>query len=566
MAIEVELPDGSIAEFPDGTPPEVMKAAIQKRFKPQAGKSAAEMTPEELNANNARLTGTPVNLDPAANSGFGQNLAAGFGKAFVDTGEGLKQLVGMGMTPEQVAERRQLDAPLMSTGGGILGNVLGQVTQIATPVGGGARLASYAGKATPYVAAAARGGAFAATQPVATGESRGGNTATGAALGTLGQGVATVASRAATSAKASLGPVVRESIEAARRMGIPLNVSQVTNSGPIRAAQSITKYLPFSGAAKSAQAQQEAFNRAVGKTFGADSAVLSDDVMKAARQKLSQQFDEIYSRNDVAITPDTVRRLAEVERRAFQDMVPEQAGVIRNQINKILAEAGDGTITGRKYQALRTALQKAEKGDANIGRVVKEVRSELDDAAAQSIRPQDAATLTKIRSGWANLRTTEDALGQVSGASGNLRPAALWPLIRKGSTKEMRELAKIGQNVLKEGMADSGSAQRIMYQGLLTGGAGAGGLMTGGLAGATSALTGLGQVAAGGALFGRALNSKAAANLLQQGKPTAGLARLAKAAPRLLPVIPAQAAAADVPMDIGTVSGYDRNDPRYRGD
>ena len=30
--IEVDLPDGSIAEFPDGTPPEVMKRALQKRF------------------------------------------------------------------------------------------------------------------------------------------------------------------------------------------------------------------------------------------------------------------------------------------------------------------------------------------------------------------------------------------------------------------------------------------------------------------------------------------------------------------------------------------------------
>jgi hypothetical protein len=33
--IEVELPDGSIAEFPDGTPNDVMKAAIQKRFPTQ---------------------------------------------------------------------------------------------------------------------------------------------------------------------------------------------------------------------------------------------------------------------------------------------------------------------------------------------------------------------------------------------------------------------------------------------------------------------------------------------------------------------------------------------------
>lgn len=32
MSIEVELPDGSIAEFPEGTPPETIKAALQKKF------------------------------------------------------------------------------------------------------------------------------------------------------------------------------------------------------------------------------------------------------------------------------------------------------------------------------------------------------------------------------------------------------------------------------------------------------------------------------------------------------------------------------------------------------
>lgn len=33
--MEIELPDGSIAEFPDGTPPETIKAALQKRFPPK---------------------------------------------------------------------------------------------------------------------------------------------------------------------------------------------------------------------------------------------------------------------------------------------------------------------------------------------------------------------------------------------------------------------------------------------------------------------------------------------------------------------------------------------------
>jgi hypothetical protein len=455
------------------------------------------------------------------------------------------------MTPEQVAERRQMDAPLMSTGGGITGNVLGQVAQVAVPVGGGARLLSYAGKASPYIAAAARGGAFAATQPVATGESRGSNAAMGAALGAAGQGAATVAGRLAAKAKAAIGSEVSKSIDAARRMGIPLNVAQTGASNAIKALQAGTKYLPFSGAASSLRRQQEAFNRALSKTFGADAGTLSDDVMREARKKLSAQFDDVYSRNDVQITPAVVRKLASVERAAFSDMEEAKALVVRNQINKILSEAQSGSMTGQKYQSLRTAFQELEKGNPEIARMVKVVRTELDDAAVNSISAADAAILKKVRPQWANLRTTEDALKQVGGAAGNVRPASIWPLIRKGSTQEMRVLGKIGQNVLKDGIGDSGTAPRVMVQQALGGGIGAP------IAMATD-LTGL---AAGGLIAGRVLNSNTASRLLGQGRPSAGLAKIAKTAPRLLPVIPAQAAA----MDIGTVSGYDPNDPRYRG-
>ncbi len=42
--IEVELPDGTIVEFPEGTPPEVMKGALQKKF---GGQQAAPTQPQE---------------------------------------------------------------------------------------------------------------------------------------------------------------------------------------------------------------------------------------------------------------------------------------------------------------------------------------------------------------------------------------------------------------------------------------------------------------------------------------------------------------------------------------
>lgn len=58
--IEVELPDGSIAEFPEGTTPDVIKGALQKRFAaPQA-----QPSPQMQDAN-AQLSALTQNADPA---------------------------------------------------------------------------------------------------------------------------------------------------------------------------------------------------------------------------------------------------------------------------------------------------------------------------------------------------------------------------------------------------------------------------------------------------------------------------------------------------------------------
>lgn len=516
--------------------------AIAKRIQGMGQVSARPKTVEEL---------TPgISTDPTAGNSFLQNLTIGAGKSVMDTGMGLSQLFGVGPSEAEVAERRAADAPLMATGGGLTGNILGAAAQTVIPVGGATRLASYAGRAAPYISAGLRGAAFAGAQPIAEGESRATNAAVGGGLGVLGQGIASGAGVAANRAVESLSPVVRQSIASARAAGIPLNVAQVTNSAPIRAAQAVTKYLPFSGASKSAKAQQEAFNRAVARSFGEDAPTLSDDVMRGARRRLGDQFDDIYGRNEVAITPDVARRMAQVESNAARDLTGDEAGRVARQFQRILDDAGEGVMSGDKYKSLRGAIKKLED-NTQTGQYVRELRQLLDDAAVQSVGPDDAARLAKIRGQYANLRVAEDALKQVSGAAGDIRPASLFPLIRKGSTKEMRELAKIGQNVLKETIGDSGTGQRNLWAGLLTGGA---------------AMSGLGKLAAGGILAGRALNSQTASKLLQQGRPTQGLARLLQPAPKLLPLAAPAVAPLVAPFDIGTASGYDRNDPRYRGD
>ena len=72
----------------------------------------------------------------------------------------------------------------------------------------------------------------------------------------------------------------------AERAGIPLHLSQVSPSRFLKGAQAVTSHLPFTGAGKAAQNQQQAFNRALGRSFGVDNAKeLTDDVMQAGLTK-----------------------------------------------------------------------------------------------------------------------------------------------------------------------------------------------------------------------------------------------------------------------------------------
>ena len=302
-------------------------------------------------------------------------------------------------------------------------------------------------------------------------------------------------------------------------MGIPLTAGQVSRSLPVKVVASAGKYLPFSGYAKAASRQQEGANRAVAKTFGADAPKLTDDVMHRARKNLSRQFEEIYERNAIPITEKGARKLAEIERQASRRLTNDEGQVLRNQLDDILDNADDGVLTGQKYQAMRTALKKAE-GDDKLGTAVRELRQALDDIAADAVGPQDQATLKALRSQWANFRTTENALKQNAGAGGDIRLAALWPLIRKGSTKEMRELARMGQTLLKDPINDSGTAQRTFGYNLLMGG--------GSLAN-PALIPLIAKAAIGGATVGRAANSNTLARMLarpNRGKPTSRLGDL----------------------------------------
>lgn len=151
---------------------------------------------------------TQQNVDPHTNAQrdvaqdmpLASQIAAGAGKAVTDLPMGVRQITG-NASQQEVDEKKAMDAPLMATGGGMAGNIGGNVAMAALPglgaVGAGKTLAMPALQAAGrYVLTSpatlggaatqgAMGAAQSALQPVATGESRIVNTGLGAAGGAL---------------------------------------------------------------------------------------------------------------------------------------------------------------------------------------------------------------------------------------------------------------------------------------------------------------------------------------------------------------------------------------------
>lgn len=525
-----------------------------------------EMTPDEKLAYEDRLTGTSLN--PTDGNGFWQNVRIGAGKSLADTGRGLAQLVGAGPSAAEVDDQRRLDAPLMATGGGMTGNIGGAVLQSIVPVGGGARLASYAGRAAPYVSSGLRGAAFAGAQPVSSEESRGMNATVGGVSGVVGQGISSGANTLARGAAARLEPVARDLAKKANDAGLRLGLGQISDNPLTRTITSQLERLPFSGAGSRNQANQETFNELVGGTFGAKGKKITPDVFAEAKERLGGEFERLSAQNELLPGPRLTNELAAISDEAARLAQSETGRMVNGWVSELIGKAGPtGAIPGKAYQSFDSAIGKAMKAGGEpalyLGRLRDAVRGAMDD----SISPADRLAWQTARKRYAALKTVEPLVAK--SATGDIPPSQLMQRMTADKAGKSRmavgnggtlgELARIGQRFLKDA-PNSGTADRLAVNSAVAGGLW--GLQDRGIIDPeTAAWTAAALLGNRAAL--KAINSRA---VVQGGsKPLNALSRLVAPAPRLLPAA-AASMGATAPMDIGTVSGYDPNDPRYRGD
>ncbi len=570
--IEVELPDGSVAEFPDGTPPEAMKSAIAKRFPPQRQQHSAPAFDPGVEGYNpetgmvdkptsrwdqagAFLAGAqdiPIAGPLVKNAVAG--AAAGLVSPFSDQSFGDIQSQMRG-TQERVMQE--------NPGSALAGQLVGTTAALA-PLGAtgiGAKALGLSGSLPARIGMSAASGAGISGADTAVRGGDMGDIGMSAALGggiggaipgvsaALKKGVQKVISPFATSPERTGMAKVLEG------EGVELTAGQKTGSKGLRYAES---EIGGGKAEGIAERQGEQFTAAALKRAGITANRATPEVIDNAFSRIGQQFDDLAARNE--LVPD--QKFVADLRAAFNEygeLVPEsmRSPVVQGVVNDIAkAIKGNRKLSGEAYQSLRSRLDRAarsSKADPQLSEALRGIRNALDEGMERSLyqaKSPDVGAWRKARKEYRNMIVLEKsatAAGE-DARLGLIGPSALRNATVTGHGRrafargkgDFAELARAGEAVMKP-LPQSGTAPRQAARNLGMAaapaivGAGAGGAYGGsdggGLTGAiTGALTGfLAPRAVGRAMMSKAGQKYLANQLIKSGPMTPQKQELVKA-------------------------------------
>lgn len=502
---QIEVPGMGIVEFPD----DMTDDQISQAIKANAGTESPFVRPNPTEGNSflenawIGLGSTLPNLALRGKqllAGSGNNAALYMGSSMPPGPERDKALAALqadldktrtGIQAE-IDETKRLEAPLMQTGGGMTGKVVGMIGTMAP--------AMAIPGANTFAGSSLIGGGMGLLEPVATGESSAENAGLGMLGGGAGYGVGKALGALATPIKSRLGSIASSLADKARTMGMDLSPAQATGSKALSALESAMDYLPFTASRQMERriGNNKVFNRELTQTFGSSADDITPATITEASERIGNVFRDIAKRNTVAADAKFMKAVEAVKKEYSRTLGSSQKQILFNYIDDILETADKGArvtrggggkhlkgfIPGEKYQTFRSQLsaQGDSASDVYFGRALKGLRNALDDAMSRSVSEADSAAWNTARKQWQALKTAKPLAEKAT--DGNVSPALLLERVRANYSDlskagPIADLAGIGQTFLKQPIGDSGTAQRLLFQNLLTGGMG--GLGVGGV-------------------------------------------------------------------------------------
>jgi hypothetical protein len=327
-----------------------------------------------------------------------QRGLAGAGKAFVDMGRGVGQLLpGDLVTRANVDESRKLDAPLMNTGMGIAGNVVGNLAPLTlAPVSG---LAGLAGT----------GAALGFTQPVGTKDSRTLNTA-------IGVGSALVPPALIGTARAGMGLArgLAEPVYAPQQTAMRI-IDQFANDPAALRSVNPTQLVPNSAPTLGQVAQQPGIStleRSVFNQPGPAQAAMTDRMAQQTQARAAVL-------NDLAGTDGRYDFMKSSRDATAQDLyakafaqTPDSTPWIQGQVTQLMKRPSfvDALKDGQRL-ALDSGIEVSPNAPENTTQILHFTKMALDDkieAATRKGSGNSARALIDARDKLVSLMESKD--------------------------------------------------------------------------------------------------------------------------------------------------------------
>lgn len=393
---------------------------------------------------------------PVAGNNFAQNALIGSGKFFTDLGLGARQIYGQvadivtpqdknlsglitGQQPsrtaalqQEVADKRAIDAPVMATAGGKVG-------QIGTGILTAAPLSAIPG-ANTYTGAALIGGGFGSLTPTTANDSRLLNTGVGAGLGIAGKYAGDtlgrwLASRRSTTIPVNeLTPAQEQAAQAGEQIGMQLPPGQASGNKALQQFEAKLESQPWTSGPFNAikRNNQEVLNSQWAQQIGETGNSLDATVLGRANDRLGQVFEGIRDPSRVlTVNPQATSTAIDTIDQDVQGLIP---GSIRDNalVRQLETVTSSGSINGEQLGSLSSKLGKAAfkqmttpSGDRDLGQALYAVKDHVDDLVEQTLNPQELAQYTAARGQYRNLMTLTSRIGIVNPSTGNVSGANL---------------------------------------------------------------------------------------------------------------------------------------------
>lgn len=391
--------------------------------------------------------------DPTEGMGQGKLFMAGVGKSVVDTGRGVGQLVGA-VDQGEVDEARQLDEALTNTGAGFAGNVIGSGAQVLLPGAAalraaklansakGAQLARAAMAPKTFKGAAAQGAAFAATQPVASDETRLGNAAGGAAGGLVGQGLVKTVGAAVKPRLVGLNEQQKRVLGEAEELGYKALPSQRTGSAALRMTEAgLSRTIGGSGAFSGvAKHNQTLTNRLAAKELGRESDTVTRELLDDVSSELGKKYDALRSVKTVKIGPGFRKELGDILREQTDRPEVLQDPAV---LSLVAGLTKTKQMTGSSFIAATKALRKQSRdafrsGNSEVGHAKKSIAEALEEyAEPKGASPSAIVDFKKARHRYSKLLAIEDAFNE----RGDVSAAKLAGVLKRQNPKRYGSLS-----------------------------------------------------------------------------------------------------------------------------